>query len=81
MADKNFDESYPVVCGGGIVTAYPDYLERIRLKSPKRAKLILATRPPIFGAAVEAMHRSGFEIDESFKTTFMADFNRMKDGV
>ena len=45
------------------------------MKCPERAKLVLASVPPIFGAAVEAMHRSGLELSDSFKDVFMADLN------
>lgn len=68
-----FDGTFTVVAGGGIVTAYPAYFEQIRIRCPERAKLILASVPPIFGAAVEAMHRSGLEVSDSFRTVFMKD--------
>lgn len=74
-ADPYFEGEYAVVSGGGIVTAYPSYFERIKMKCPERAKLVLASVPPIFGAAVEAMHRSGLELSDSFKDVFMADLN------
>ena len=60
-----------------IVTAYPSYFERIRMKCPERANLILASVPPIFGAAVEAMHRSGLELSDHFRDVFIADLCAM----
>jgi len=71
------DGNFSVVAGGGIVTAYPDYLELIRMKCPERANIILATAPPVFGAAVEAMHRSGLELSDSFKSVFMQDLKAL----
>lgn len=79
-ASPYFDGEFPVVAGGGIVTAYPDYLELIRMKCPERANIILATVPPIFGAAVEAMHRSGIDPSDSFKDVFMQDLNAFMSG-
>ena len=76
-ADSYFDREYTVVSGGGIVTAYPSYFERIRMKCPERANLILASVPPIFGAAVEAMHRSGLELSDHFRDVFIADLCAM----
>ena len=76
-AAPNFDGEFTVVAGGGIVTAFPEYLELIRLKCPERAHMLLASAPPIFGAAVEAMHRSGLELSDSFRPVFMEDFRAM----
>lgn len=77
-AAPHFDGgAFTVVAGGGIVTAYPDYLERIRLKCPEQAKLVLASAPPVFGGAVEAMHRSGLELPDGFRDTFTRDLRAL----
>ncbi len=71
--DPYFQEDFPVVTGGGVVTAFPEYYELIKTKCPQRAHLILASAPPIFGAAVEAMHHSGLKIKSDFRNNFMQD--------
>ena len=76
-ADPYFDGDYTVVTGGGLVTAFPEYFRRIGMKCPPRARLLLATVPPIFGAAVEAMHRSGLELPEDFEEVFMANLRAL----
>ena len=70
-ADQYVDGPYPVVMGGGIVTAYPHYAEMIRARCPARAQLTLAAAPPVFGAAVEAMRQCGLEVTEGFRSTFL----------
>ncbi len=77
VADSHMKESYPVVMGGGIVSAFPEYLEAIRAKAPSRARLILAEAPPVFGAAVEAMRECGMSCDEDFRQNFMTEYNKM----
>ena len=72
-ADKYFDSEYPVVAGGGVVTAYPEYYDLIKSKCPVRAKLLLATAPPVFGAAVEAMRQAKIELPEEFRANFLND--------
>ncbi|MBP3700972.1 MAG: hypothetical protein J6I64_03700 [Lachnospiraceae bacterium] len=77
VADSHMKESYPVVMGGGIVKAFPEYLEAIRHQAPSRARLILAEAPPVFGAAVEAMRECGLACNEEFRQRFFAEYNKM----
>lgn len=77
VADSHMKEEYPVVMGGGIVKAFPEYLEAIREKAPSRARLILAEGAPVFGTAVEAMRNCGLEVSEKFHQNFMAEYNKM----
>lgn len=74
--DRYFDYAYPVITGGGIVTSYPEYFELIQSKCPPKATLLLASAPPVFGAAVEAMHRSNLQITSDFRNTFMNDLKK-----
>lgn len=78
VADSHMKESYPVVMGGGIVQAFPEYLEAIRRQAPPRARLILSEAPPVFGAAVEALRESGVDCDEGFRNRFMTEYNIMR---
>lgn len=77
VADSHMKEEYPVVMGGGIVKAFPQYLESIRAKAPSRARLILAEAPPVFGAAVEALRECGLTCSEEFQQGFMAEYDKI----
>lgn len=72
-ADKHYDHPYQVITGGGIVLAFPEYLEAIRSLAPERARLCLAQVPPVFGGAVEAMAMLGLSVDETFRENFLRD--------
>lgn len=74
--DKYFPDNYPVIVGGGIATSYPEYYELIRSKCPPKATMLLASAPPVFGAAVEAMHRSNLQITPEFRNNFINDLSR-----
>lgn len=73
-ADRRLEGEYTVILGGGIVSAFPEYMEAIRQRSPERAQLQLATAPPVYGAAVEAMDMTGRMVDETFRENFLRDY-------
>lgn len=73
-ADTYFDKPYPVVIGGGIVTAFPEYAAAIRAAAPDRVTFILAEAPPVFGAAAEAMRDCGVQVDQAFREQFLKDY-------
>lgn len=73
-ADRYFDKPYPVVIGGGIVTAFPEYGEMIRKKAPEHVTFILTEAPPVFGGATEAMHDCGLEVTEAFRRKFLEEY-------
>ena len=68
--DHYFEDNYPVIVGGGVVTIFPEYFDLIKMKCPNRSNLILAKNPPIFGAAVEAMHQAGLRLPQCFRKNF-----------
>ena len=76
-AARFFPGGFPVVIGGGIAAHYPEYVEAIREKCEPRAKLIASTAPPLFGAAVLALHDAGTGETEAFRTRFLADLDRL----
>lgn len=77
-ADPHLDEPYEVIAGGGIVTAFPEYVKAIQILSPPNATLRLAEAPPVYGAAVEAMHMAGYQVDDTFRKNFLADYARLE---
>ncbi len=72
-ADRRLEGEYTVIMGGGIVSAFPEYMEAIRQRSPERAQLRVAQAPPVYGAAVEAMAMTGRTVDETFRENFLRD--------
>ena len=69
-----FEGDFPIVMSGGMVTNFPEYAKAIEAKSSTRARMILADAPPVYGAAVEAMADGGLSVDETFRTTFLNDY-------
>lgn len=73
-AEKCFEGEFTVAMGGGIFAAYPDYVELVKAKSSRRANMICANVPPVFGAAVEALADGGFECTEEIKARFLEEY-------
>lgn len=73
-AAKHFDGEFPVVMGGGLFAAYPQYAEMVKAKASPRAKMILPDVPPVYGAAVEAVEMAGLTCDEAFRANFLNDY-------
>lgn len=76
VAGGFFDAPFSVVMGGGIAANFPEYVELIRAKCPPKANIIPAEAPPVFGAAVEAMHLCGIELPEDFRTVFLRSLRK-----
>lgn len=77
-AEKYFDDEFPVVMGGGIFSAYPEYVEAVKEKASKRARMIPAAYPPVLGAALEALWEAGKPCAEDFRQRFLADYAAWK---
>lgn len=77
-AEKHFDGEFPVIMGGGLFAAYPQYAEMVKAKASPRAKMILPDVPPVYGAAVEAMGMAGLNCDETFKANFLNNYAEWK---
>ncbi|MBQ8815041.1 MAG: hypothetical protein IJZ85_11190 [Lachnospiraceae bacterium] len=77
-AQKHFPGEFPVVLGGGIFGAFPEYVEAVRSFASPRAKLISAEYPPVLGAAIEALWDGGMEPAKGFRERFLADYVRLK---
>ena len=74
-AEEHFEGEFPVVMGGGLFSAFPEYAEAVRKLGSPRAKMIRAEVPPVYGAAVEEMWDVGLEPDENFKKRFLESYN------
>ena len=69
-AEKHFKGSFSVVMTGGILAAFPEYAEMVIKKASKRAVMIKATAPPVYGALVEACHQQGITLDDTARANF-----------
>ncbi len=73
-AERDFSGEFPVIMGGGIFNAYPDYAELVIAKSSPRAKMIRSTLPPVYGAAVMAMAEAGLPCNDAFRENFLREY-------
>lgn len=73
-AAKHFEGEFPVIMGGGLFAAYPQYAQLVKDKASPRAKMIIPDVPPVYGAAVEAMGLAGMSCGEGFKENFLRDY-------
>lgn len=75
-AERYFDADFPVVMTGGIFTAYPEYVKLVTAHSSRRAGMVMAAAPPVYGALVEAYYQNGIqatdEILENFRRGYRA---------
>ena len=75
---KYFDGEFSVVMGGGIVSSFPEYARLIQAKASPQAHLMLATAPPVYGGAVEAMADGGRECNQAFRERFISEYAQWK---
>ncbi len=61
-----------LVLNGGIFQHFPEYVSALKERIPGEIVLIRSDAPPVFGAAVEAMHIAGLPYDDRFKTRFLS---------
>lgn len=60
--------AFTLVLNGGIFAHYPEYAEELKRLTPPDIRYIFPKRPPVCGAAVEAMHLMGLHGDEAFRS-------------
>ena len=75
VAGAYFPGEYPVIMSGGILRTYPEYVDMIHAKVCSPARLIMASAPPVYGALVEAMWKSGESVNDEVKSTFLKDYS------
>ena len=73
-AAKYYDGDYAVVLGGGLFSAYPEYVEALRSRVPPQAKLLTTDMPVVYGAAIEALRMTGRTTDSAFDRNFFEDY-------
>lgn len=73
-AARYFPGEFKVIMNGGLFTHFPEYVQAVREKASPNAKLALSDVPPVYGAAVEAMWKSGLPVTDGFRTQFLADY-------
>lgn len=73
-----YEKEYTVVLGGGLFSAYPEYVEALRKKIPARAKLLTTDMPVVYGAAIEALRMMGYTADDAFNKRFFEDYRSFK---
>lgn len=72
-----FGGNYSIALNGGIFAHFPELTESLREKAAAEAELILATAPPLYGAAVEALWDAGVMETPEFREQFMTEYNRL----
>ncbi len=73
-AAQYYENEYTVVLGGGLFSAYPEYVEALKEKVPERAKLLSTDMPVVYGAAIEALRMMECVADENFNKQFFEDY-------
>lgn len=69
-AEKHFPGDFSIVMTGGIFAAFPHYADMVKAKASKRANMIKATAPPVYGALVEACHQCGITLGDAQQANF-----------
>lgn len=75
-AARYFAGTFSVVVGGGIAANFPEYIQAIREKAPPKARVVLQSAPPVYGAAVEAMWDADIPVTGEVRARFLADYAR-----
>lgn len=70
----SFEDEFPIALNGGIFRTFPELAEGLSEKASPKARLIQATVPPLFGAAVEALWNLKIPEPAGFKERFMAEY-------
>lgn len=73
-ASRYYEGQYAVVLGGGLFSAYPEYVEALRARVPARADLLTTDMPVVYGAALEALRLAGHAAGPGFKERFFEDY-------
>lgn len=77
-ARRRVGHGFQIICNGGVLKHYPQYVKMIRNYCPTDVSMIQSDVPPVFGAAVEALYDVGCTTNfETLKKNFKAQFARI----
>lgn len=76
-AARYFESDFTVVMNGGILKAYPNYVEAIQRKASPQAHMIYGDTPPVYGGCVEALWDCGILASDKLRGCFMEDYARL----
>lgn len=77
-ATRLLEPPFTVALGGGILTHYPVYVEKLRALAPEGLELRVMDGPAVLGAATEAVYRAGEDICDGFKSNFMVGWEKSR---
>lgn len=77
LGDNVLQKKFNVYTGGGLFSAFPEYLEALRLAVPANATLIPLDTQPVYGAAVEALWNIGIVPGDDFKSGFISRYEEI----
>lgn len=69
-AARYYSDKFPVAVGGGLFSAFPEYLQLLGEAVTPMAELMRADVCPVYGCIVEAMLKLGISCNESFRENF-----------
>lgn len=73
-ASRYYEDRYAVVLGGGLFSAYPEYVDALRSRVPSCADLFTTDMPVVYGSAVEALRLAGRTAPLGFQERFWKDY-------
>lgn len=75
LGERELGREFTVVTGGGLFSAFPEYMESLKAQIGLGVMLVPMDVPPIYGAAVEAIWDAGVPETKGFRERFMRDYN------
>lgn len=70
-ATRLLEPPFTVALGGGILTHYPVYVDKLRTMAPEGLDMRVMDGPAVLGAALEAILRTGGDPQPDFRANFM----------
>lgn len=77
LGERELGSEFTVVTGGGLFSAFPEYMESLKTQISSGVTLVQMDAPPIYGAAVEAAWDAGVSETENFGNRFMKDYRAL----
>ncbi len=77
LGERELGREFTVVTGGGLFSAFPEYMESLREQISPGVRLVPMDVPPIYGAAVEALWDADVPETEAFRENFMKGYRTL----